>query len=175
MDINEFQIKRSMLNLFLSMNCTKGILSTTYSEKKNVNKKQLKQEQTTPRKERTLIYPHTDSYLQNGDYFFLKCKRENYKDLNLQKCFEKLHIDTDSLTVQPQDDIKDEKSVCTETRDESIVSEYKRPQHVFTNSDIIKLNSLNNPTNNIVELIQGIDLQKVEGYVPKQFRLLKIK
>jgi hypothetical protein len=125
-------------------------------------------------KEKSLIYPHTDSYLQGSDYFFLKCKRENYKDLALKGTLERLGVKTESLKEVEKVRKSSTASIETnETRTHSIESERKSVVSSLTNKDIIKLNKFNNPSDNVTEMIRGIDLKQVKDFIPKNFRIIK--
>jgi hypothetical protein len=173
MDLSELQIKREFVNLLLESNITKETLFKLLNEQKSPKKGKLISNLPLQNKEKSLIYPHTDSYLQSPDNFFLKCKRENYKDLVLSKCFEKLKIDNSQLVIEDiQEDIQDtNESVETEeTREHSDFGEFKKP--ILNNNEIIKLNYMSNPTDSIVDMIKGINFNDINEYVPKNFRFI---
>jgi hypothetical protein len=160
MDLFDYMISRKLFNKLFTLSAVKRTLL-------NVLRKLPK---ATPlQKEKSLIYPHTDSYLQCPDYFYLKSKREDYKDLNLKATLERLNIPVESLAKieEPKEVRKPSKSQSQRlTRENSVEI---KPS---SNKEIIEQNSLNNPTS-IVELLKGIDLNNINEFYPKNFRIVR--
>jgi hypothetical protein len=174
MDINEYLISRKLLEKFFSIpSVRKTLVKYVDSSKTRIAKQSTK--------EKSLIYPHTDNYLQSPDYFFLKCKRENYKDINIRYVLERFGLDIYCLKESTKDRKESDTSNSTvatvkdkETKSiEKVSFVMNKADNVVSNREIIKLNQLNNPdTKSVVELIKGINVNNINEYTPKNFRII---
>jgi hypothetical protein len=168
MDLNEQTINRNFLTLFFK----NYLVNQTFRKLAEQEQKRAKIKSTKfvlESKEKSLIYPHTNNYLQSSDYYFLKCKRENYKDLNVGQTIKNLGIELIEIEEVRKDSniIED---LVTETREDFVISEARK----VSNKDIIRCNVLNNPTGNVVDMIKGTDISSFKEYIPKSFKIINI-